>query len=204
VFERVRKQAGAGRVVTAYTVTCRSCGEVGEMQQNSIRTLPPDAVDKYFRIRGWSVGNRPNGDTCPACKRKPRTPKLEIVEVTTENPPMNVPATIPVKAEPPRAMTREDRRIVYAKVEDTYDVKLNAYSGDWSDHKVAVDLGVPRAWVRDIREEFFGPEIDAATAKRRADIAEAKVMHENIVLELRVLQKKVQEAAAKLEKLERE
>jgi len=204
VFDRVRKQAEGGRVLTAYTVTCNDCGTIGEMPKNSIRHLPPEAVDKYFRVRGWHIGSRPNRDTCPTCNARTRAPKLEIVEVTTEKTPMTASVTaIPAKAEPPRAMTREDRRIVYAKVEDAYNVKDSCYSANWTDQLVATDLGVPRAWVRDIREEFFGPEVDAASAKRRADIAEAMAMQARLVEALTDLQKKVQACAAKLEALGR-
>lgn len=66
-----------------------------------------------------------------------------------------VPA-VPPKAEPPRQMTREDRQIIHAKLSDVYD--KGSYVTPWTDARVAADLGVPRAWVSEIRDLMFGPE----------------------------------------------
>ena len=62
-----------------------------------------------------------------------------------------------MKAEPPRTMSREDRRIVFEKLNGVYLDEKRGYDTGWSDHKVAIDLGVPRAWVEQVREEMFGP-----------------------------------------------
>ena len=75
-----------------------------------------------------------------------------------------------VAAEPPRQMQREDRRIIISKLDEVYIDESVGYSGDWSDERVAEDLGVPRAWVSTIREENFGPEVsedDAAIGALR-------------------------------------
>lgn len=61
-----------------------------------------------------------------------------------------------VVAEPPRQMNKEDRRLIWGKIEEVY--LDNAYSSGWNDKKVAEDLGVPLAWVKNIRDENFGPE----------------------------------------------
>ena len=42
------------------------------------------------------------------------------------------------------------------KLDDVYGD--NAYGGAWTDTTVARDLNVPRAWVSEVREAFFGPE----------------------------------------------
>lgn len=60
------------------------------------------------------------------------------------------------KAEPPRMMSRDDRRIIFAKLSDVYVDEKVGYAQGWSDHRVATDLGVPRKWVEDIRKENFG------------------------------------------------
>ncbi len=36
------------------------------------RVLPPDAVDRIFRRRGWHVGRSGPDDQCPACVRGSR------------------------------------------------------------------------------------------------------------------------------------
>ncbi|PZT95406.1 MAG: hypothetical protein DI624_13615 [Brevundimonas sp.] len=44
------------------------------------------------------------------------------------------------------------------------------YAGDASDATVAAKLDVPRVWVSDIRDEFFGPDQNEATVVFRADV----------------------------------
>lgn len=63
---------------------------------------------------------------------------------------------LPLKAEPPREMGREDRRIITEKLDEVYG--SDAYRVPWTDAAVAKDLGVPRQWVSTVREQFFGPE----------------------------------------------
>ena len=62
-----------------------------------------------------------------------------------------------VKPEPPRVMQRDDRRIIFEKLNAVYLDEKRGYDNDWSDHKVAIDLGVPRSWVEQVRDEMFGP-----------------------------------------------
>ncbi|WP_180901739.1 hypothetical protein [Martelella soudanensis] len=59
------------------------------------------------------------------------------------------------KAEPPPQMQREDRRIVADKIADVYDD--SGYIAPWTDDLVARDLGVPCAWVAEVRDFMFGP-----------------------------------------------
>lgn len=61
-----------------------------------------------------------------------------------------------VVVEPPREATKEDNRLIFAKLNDVYLDEKTGYSAGWSDEKVASDLGVPRAWVSRMREEHFG------------------------------------------------
>jgi hypothetical protein len=58
-----------------------------------------------------------------------------------------------------RVMTREDRRIIFEKLNEVYVNDKVGYGDGWTDEKVAVDLGVPRAWVKLIRDENFGDEV---------------------------------------------
>ncbi len=50
--------------------------------------------------------------------------------------------------EPPAELTRENRRIILAKLEEVYVDEKTGYSPGWTDAKLALDLGVPRAWVK--------------------------------------------------------
>jgi hypothetical protein len=110
---------------------------------------------------------------CPACiKERARgktftpdnpTPQDNIVHLnqaasvtTMQATPKVIEPTI--KAEPPREMTRDDRRVIFAKLQDVYVDEKVGYGNGWNDQKVAADLGVPLAWVRTIRDENFGTE----------------------------------------------
>ena len=68
-------------------------------------------------------------------------------------------SALQVVQENARVMTREDRRIIFEKLNEVYLNDKVGYAQGWTDEKVATDLGVPRAWVRLIREENFGDEV---------------------------------------------
>jgi hypothetical protein len=55
-------------------------------------------------------------------------------------------------------MTRTEKRIIYAKLEEVYADETTGYRGSWTDERVAIDLGIPKEWVSLIREDAFGPE----------------------------------------------
>ena len=61
-----------------------------------------------------------------------------------------------VLVEAPRAMTREAKRLIFAKINEVY--LDHGYDRNWSDNRIAKDIDVPVAWVKDVREENFGPE----------------------------------------------
>ncbi|WP_024706124.1 hypothetical protein, partial [Martelella sp. AD-3] len=128
---------------------------------------------------GWLVGATPAEDRCPACSRRsssdrkqttkgagimaagPRkttakaaTAKAANTTAITASPTVSEPQAL--QADLPPQMGRDDRRIIMEKLDDVYGD--NAYGGSWTDTTVARDLNVPRAWVSEVREAFFGPE----------------------------------------------
>ena len=64
---------------------------------------------------------------------------------------------VPMKADAPRTMSRDDRRIIFGKLETCWSDEKKTYDQGWTDERVAKDLGVPRAWVSTVRDENFGP-----------------------------------------------
>lgn len=62
----------------------------------------------------------------------------------------------------PAIMSRADRRIIHAKLEEVYEDEDKGYRAPWSDAAVARDLGdhIPIAWVAEVREQAFGPAKD--------------------------------------------
>ena len=88
--------------------------------------------------------------------------------------------------DPPRPMAFEDRRIIFEKLNEVYVDPNVGYADEWTDKRVADDLGVPLAWVTKIRAENFGPHgsnkaIDQVVAKAEAIIADCRVMSHKLL-----------------------
>lgn len=132
------------RRVMAAKIECCKCGSVAYYARHgSVND------DDHFRKKGWQVGRGPANDICPNCFNPKPEKKPELKVVSMQAAP---------KAEPPREMSREERRIITDKLDDVYDDKAGRYKAPWTDTAVSKDLGVPRAWVSEVREQFFGPE----------------------------------------------
>ncbi len=58
---------------------------------------------------------------------------------------------------PPKQITREDRRLIMEWLDLNYDPDNQRYIKDWDDEKASKTLARPRAWIAQIRDEFFGP-----------------------------------------------
>ena len=143
---RVTSERMEGQVKSAIRLTCR-CGVSHAISVSKNSGLPPEVVEKKFRQAGWVVGANENRDACPGCANKPKKelPALKIVA-----------SSEPISAPPPREMGRDDRRIIFEKLNEVYLDEKRGYDTGWSDHRVATDLGVPRKWVETLRVEMFG------------------------------------------------
>lgn len=62
-----------------------------------------------------------------------------------------------VVPEEPKKLGRDERRLVFEKLNEHYVSEATGYANGWSDKRVADELGCPRKWVEDVREEMFGP-----------------------------------------------
>lgn len=198
----------AGQRVRGYSTTCGDCGVFGGIPANGFKTgggNDDEKVERFARQKferlGWKIGRNEKENRCPGCfnasknaaeqKRKNLMSESQII-------PMRV------KADDPTPMSREDRRIVFEKLNEVYADEKTGYSAGWTDAKVADDLGVPRAWVKQVRDEMFGPEgsneqIRQAMAEARDILAESKKigpMSEQILTSIRAL-------LAKADKIER-
>lgn len=140
----------------AYRIRCGSCGALAYYPlKRGVKRRTPDSIPQHFRGYGWSVGRIARTDRCPECLKRNLLPKQETIPMTTtlKGPAANVVA---LKAEAPPTMTPADRQIVFARIGDFY--AGHGYTQGWTDKKVAADLNVPVAWVREIRDMMFGPE----------------------------------------------
>lgn len=180
-FPRETIQHGDKRVPAA-KIECSKCGSVAYHADTGLND------DVYFSKKGWSVGRGPAADVCGECQKKAR-PELKVVKAE-ETP-------------KPREMTRDERLIIMDKIRDVHDG--DRYGTGWSDKKVAEDLGVPRAWVEDIRENvlmFAGghnAEYEAFMAEMAPIVADAK----SLINSARVQLEKVAGLESRIAQLER-
>ena len=165
----------------AFEARCSCCGALEYLSANKTVGMPPDQITLKFRALGWQCeARRRDRDICPSCIARSSARKgtamreKNVIDLpSTENTiDRKLSSSAPTKAEPPGQMTREDRRIIFAKLNDVYVDEKVGYSSGWTDHVVAKDLNIPRAWVSTVREEHFGP--DASNEEIRTQVNEAR------------------------------
>jgi hypothetical protein len=203
-----------GRPHRGVICTCK-CGVLKSVATNDVKGAPSDQgalVDKLVARKledaGWKVLKRKDGHSCPGCVAKADTSAHVIVKDFKDMKPNSAPpstATFPTRAseEAPAELTRENRRIILAKLEDVYVDERTGYAPGWTDAKVASDLGVPRAWVKTLRADNFGPE---GNEDIKAALAEAKRMQDETRVRIEVAEKilvELKEANRRFEKVER-
>jgi hypothetical protein len=178
-------------------VSCGHCGVVKTVKVNTFTGTPSDQdeIEQQFIVKklqemGWLVGKKSEQHRCPGCYSAIKASQARKNEEKV--------VTLPVKiAEPdaPRTMSRDDRRIVFEKLNEVYVDEKVGYGPGWTDSKVATDLGVPRAWVKQVRDEMFGPE--GSNEEIRATINEAQTLLNDI----RVVSNAIAEASGPLKAL---
>lgn len=167
------------------------CGGCGATDSYATATAggshkPAEAIARAFRGRGWLIGNTAKKDRCPACsgRRKHSSKEKQSMGMMNEAAVVDIKAPKPGASEaPPREMTREDRRIIFAKLEEVYVDERTGYTAGWNDHRVAEDLNCPRAWVEVIRDENFGPQ----KAEQSAEVVELRARLDAIAEEVGAL-----------------
>ncbi|WP_394031242.1 MarR family transcriptional regulator [Xanthobacter autotrophicus] len=169
LLEPLQSKSGAWR--RAHVFRCYSCGKRHEIASGKNGTeMPVQFLTKKMSQIGWHLGKRPEEDICGDCAAKPRSAPDMTKSIAKSFP--------VVKVEDPRMPSFDERRLIFAKLNDVYLDEKTGYSGVWSDKKVAEDLGVPWKWVQDIRAENFGPAGDNEAA--REVVAEAKLLLNDI------------------------
>jgi hypothetical protein len=145
-----------GATRRAMRATCVNCGHTQNTVANAQHYNDSGSderedrrIGRKFIKEGWEVDLFGGKHICPGC-RSPQAIKQQTLEKEHE-----MEAT--VVAMPVRGMSREDKRIVFQKISEVYVGEQAGYQPPWTDELVARDLGVPRAWVAEIREEMFGP-----------------------------------------------
>jgi hypothetical protein len=166
-----------GQRVRGAIIECGHCGVVANAAVNTFkdRGREEDFITSKFRSMGWKVGSSVSQHRCPGCFAKIR----QAAKAKKESGDSNVVQLLTPAADATREITREDRRIIFQKLDEIYD--RDGYGGNWTDELVARDLGVPRAWVKTVRDENFGPE--GSNEQIKATFAEATVLLKEIKAE---------------------
>lgn len=201
VFVRTTIKEDGKPPLPAFKLTCAKCGATDTLPLGSKSNgYPTPLVQQKMRHRGWEIGNRASADFCPDCvagkhKKQDKSDKKQENNVVTF-----------VKAEEPPTMSREDRRLIFAKIDEVYLDENTGYSDGWADQRVADDLGVPVGWVRSIRAENFGEERNNAAIAKHLDevkdvLAKAKKLHLDAKDEIKSMSTQVEKASGILKQI---
>jgi len=181
------------------------CGQPGEIFDRYTSGMVPKVIQQNFERKGWEIGKNEKHDFCPKCvaqraadrrakKIKPISMnghKAVVPQEAAQMPLMPqtvhaIPPSVSEAAVP--EISRADKRVIFAKLEEVYGDEKSGYKTPWTDAAVAKDLGVPQAWVALVREDSFGPVNDngeirdmfermkAYGAEARALLDEAKLI----------------------------
>lgn len=123
-------RSGPRLVVACQHPGCRTTTEFFKVGE----AISPDGLSRRALCRGWSKHN--DGYRCPEHSKGKR---------------------MATKADEPalRAPTKEQRRLILREIDENYSAK--SYVPGTTDKSIGEKLNVPWAWVRDLREENFGP-----------------------------------------------
>lgn len=201
------------RAVSAYSITCNGCGKQDKLvSTKSSGVLPPGMIAKKFSERGWIAGARVRDDRCPACQALAKAPKkkietAQVIEMTQPQKtlPPEVVSSTPImtikRADPPPVMEKEDRRIIFAEIDTNYIDEQKGYAEGWNDARVAKGLNVPLAWVRELRDANFGPEVGTSVLDNVQKIDEAIERGKKFVARLDVLVELIDAKRAAIDKV---
>ena len=140
-FPLVMRVDEAGLLVKQAQISCAAC----PIKHHHLRRGSLES-DDYFRRRGWDVGHNATHDFCPECAAAAKRKVVKMSDHKKPEPPVAAPDQPPVGA---------DRRLVSHTIEAHWDEPNACYRVGWSDAKVQEDLGVPIAWVKQVREVDF-------------------------------------------------
>jgi hypothetical protein len=187
--------ADHGPRVNAYELVCAQC-RARDHVTNARAAISPEGAKKRFERAGWTVGASRDGDFCPDCTKARAARAAPVTLPKVEN---NNVIVVPLKseAERPREMSFDDRRLILAKLQDVYVDEKTGYAEGWTDQRLAVDLGVPRAWVEKLRAENFGPARDNEEVRKFfADLEAARKEARDLDAKVSAVAKELEDAKA--------
>lgn len=158
-----------GRIVWVQRITCHECPDQNSIDIRSAGDqMPPEAVAHKARQKGWHVGSRPNRDRCPDCigtrhhQQEDQTKQTPINHGSNEKDfasQLRAADAVASLVKPARARTKEEAQLIFTAVQEAWRGSEHGYKGGVSDDTLATELGLPRVWIAEIRDQFFGPAI---------------------------------------------
>lgn len=199
-FGQRQHPGGRGSI---WTIECGQCGVIESLgQQDFGGLIACEQLPKKAQNKAWLVGKKAKDHVCPACIA--RAEEAKRAKEAKEKREMETKKTVvPLRADPPKEMDKEDGRIIFAKLNDVYVGKEVGYSPGWTDKKVAEDLNVPRIWVAKVREEWFGPATNEEIETVLKEIRAAAEAVRGLNADLLALNRKATEYGASLAAMER-
>lgn len=175
-----------GKSASGFKITCGKCSAVAKSHCNTFtgnardqERLMSQWLEKRFAEMGWKVGDRSRDDRCPQCVAiaapPPKVPPSGVLKGLESVGAAKAVMQPSPSDEAPREMDVDDRRLIFSAIDEVYLGKDKGYSDDWTDDKIAVKHGYPRAWVTEVREKFFGPTGRNEALNRQIDAANAEV-----------------------------
>lgn len=180
VFDLATVETTDHKRTRGFRIQCGGCGKTEVTRLNTM-AYGVDTAEREIRFgtrkfeqMGWHVGKNKSQHRCLACIEVAKSQRVleqaqneaKIVRTLSMASPSPAPkgangAThMPVVQDStaPKVMTRDDRRLIFEKLNEVYVDEKTGYVAPWTDKSLATDLGVPQAWVSQIRDENFGPE----------------------------------------------
>lgn len=112
--------------------------------------------------------------------------------------------------EPPSQLTPDDALSIAMKLQEVYLDKHKGYGDGWTDAKVAADLNVPRAWVKQVRVKVYGDgaagndDIAEQISEARKVLADCHSLHNQITAVLTGAQQQAGGVMARAERIEKQ
>lgn len=154
-------------------------GHIGDSGKDRGRDLR--YAERALKQEGWKAKPGLRSPSCPKCQEKEastvtRSPvidksRIKVALFSPADPAIGAakgtqksaePSSSALNgrgvamAEPPPTPTREQKRLIFDALEDGYDIFEGRYIGAATDASLGEVLKVPRAWITEIRREFFG------------------------------------------------
>ena len=191
-----------GRLVRGIIARCGNCDAAIPLPVNaqsghaaSDERIEWQFISRKLEMKGWQVGKNRHAHRCPKCIAVVRFDRKTEAK---KEAPMKVVENV-------RTMTREDRRLIFDTLNKVYVDDTVGYGEGWTDEKVSIDLGVPRQWVKVIREENFGDEVSSVGIRNEIKDAKAALAQINElkpeIIRLLSLADKIEKSLADIQKV---